>query len=142
MKKILVFAFSLLPPLLPLFSSSSSADAQIAKEKPLMTKVLPDISGEEGLIETVVLSPGEVVPAHRHNADVFGYVLEGSIVTQLEGHKSQIVHTGEAFYESPADVHIASRNASATQPAKLLVFFVKKIGAPATVAVTTPKTAR
>ena len=61
-----------------------------------MTKVLPDISGEEGLIETVVLSPGEVVPAHRHNADVFAYVLEGSIVTQLEGHKSQTFHTGEA----------------------------------------------
>ena len=135
MKKMLVFVFSLLPPLLPLFFPSGSADAQIAKEKPLMTKVLPDISGEEGLIKTVVLSPGEVVPAHRHNAGVFAYVLEGSIVTQLEGHKSQTVHTGEAFYESPEDVHTVTRNASATQPARLLVFFVKKIGAPPTVAV-------
>src|SRR5215469_13307913 len=142
MKKMWVFVFSLLPPLLPLFFPSGSADAQIANEKPLMTKVLPDIPGKEGLIETVVLSPGEVVPAHRHNADVFGYVLEGSIVTELEGHKPQIVHTGEAFYESPGDVHIASRNASATQPAKLLVFFVKKAGAPTTVAVTTASAAR
>jgi quercetin dioxygenase-like cupin family protein len=141
MKKMLVFAFSLLPPLLPFFPSGS-ADAQIAKEKPLMTKVLPDISGQEGLIETVVLSPGEVVPSHRHNADVFAYVLEGSIVTQLEGQKSQTVHTGEVFYESPGDVHISSRNASATQPAKLLVFFVKKIGAPTTVAVPTANTGR
>jgi hypothetical protein len=49
MKKMLVFVFSLLPPLLPLFFASGSVDAQIAKEKPLMTKVLPDISGEEGL---------------------------------------------------------------------------------------------
>ena len=130
MKKMLVLVFLLLPLVMPLFFPSGSADAQIAKEKPLMTRVLPNISGEEGLIETVVLSPGEVVPAHRHNADVFAYVLEGSIVTQLEGHKSQTVHTGEAFYESPGDVHIASRNASATQPARLLVFFVKKIGVP------------
>jgi quercetin dioxygenase-like cupin family protein len=142
MKKMLVFVFSLLPPLLPLFFPSGSADAQIAKEKPMMTKVLPDLPGKEGLIETVVLSPGEVVPAHRHNADVFGYVLEGSIVTQLEGHKSQKVHTGEAFYESPGDVHIASRNASETQPARLLVFFVKKVGAPTTVAVTPANAAR
>ena len=142
MKKILVFAFSLLPPLLPLFIPASSADAQIAKEKPLMTKVLPDISGEEGLIETVVLSPGEIVPAHRHNADVFGYVLEGSIVTQLEGHKSQTVRTGEVFYEAPGDVHITTRNASPKHPAKLLAFFVKKTGAPATVAVTTANAAR
>ena len=60
MKKMFVFAFSLLSPLLPLFFSSGSAAAQIAKEKPLISKVLPDVSGEEGLIETVVLSPGEV----------------------------------------------------------------------------------
>ena len=142
MKKMLVLVFSLLPPLLPLFFPSRSADAQIAKEKPLMTKVLPDLSGKEGLIETVILSPGDVVPAHQHNADVFAYVLEGSIVTQLQGHKSQTVHSGEAFYESPGDVHIATHNASATQPARLLVFFVKKIGAPTTVAVTTADTAR
>ena len=107
-----------------------------------MTKVLPDISGEEGLIETVVLSPGEVVPAHRHNADVFVYVLEGSIVTQLEGEKPQTVHAGEGFYESPGDVHVASRNASTTQPAKPVVFFVKTIVAPTTVGVATPNAGR
>jgi quercetin dioxygenase-like cupin family protein len=94
------------------------------------------------VIETVDLAPGEVDPPHRHNADVFAYVLEGSIVTQLEGHKPQTVHAGEAFYESPADVHTASRNASATQPARLLVFFVKKVGAPTTVAVTSVNAAR
>jgi quercetin dioxygenase-like cupin family protein len=113
----------------------SSADAQVAKETPLMTKDLPDVPGKEGLIETVVLSPAEVVRAHRHNADVFVYVLAGSITTQLKGGKAQTVRAGEVFYESPNDVHVASRNASTTQPATLLVFFVKKIGAPPTVAV-------
>jgi quercetin dioxygenase-like cupin family protein len=113
----------------------SSANSQVAKETPLMTKDLPDVPGKEGLIETVLLSPGEVVPAHRHNADVFAYVLEGSIITQLKGAKPHTVHAGEVFYESPTDIHIASRNASNTQPAKLLVFFVKKVGAPPTVAV-------
>jgi quercetin dioxygenase-like cupin family protein len=98
-----------------------------------MTKDLPDVPGKEGLIETVVLAPGEVVPAHRHNADVFAYVLEGSVITQLQGAKPQTVHAGEVFYESPTDVHIASRNASTTKPATLLVFFVKKIGAQPTV---------
>src|SRR5690348_13888159 len=115
MKRMLVFVFSLLPPMVPLFFPSDDAVAQIAKENPLLIKALPDISGKEGLIDTVVLSPGEAVPSHRHNADVFAYVLEGSIVTQLKGHKAQTAHTGEAFYESPGDVHIASRNASMTQ---------------------------
>jgi quercetin dioxygenase-like cupin family protein len=113
----------------------SRANSQVAKETPLMTKDLPDVPGKEGLIERVVLSPGEIVPPHRHNADVFAYVLEGSIITQLMGGKPRTVHAGEVFYESPTDVHIGSRNASTTQPATLLVFFVKKAGAPPTVAV-------
>ena len=61
------------------------------------------------------------------------YVLEGSIVTQLKGDSPQTVHAGDVFYESPTDVHIVSRNASETQPAKLLVFYVKAKGAPPTV---------
>lgn len=50
-------------------------------------------------------------------------------MTQVKGRKPQTVHAGELFYESPTDIHLASRNASKTQPAKLLVFFVNKIGA-------------
>jgi quercetin dioxygenase-like cupin family protein len=128
----MMFVFLLLPPLL---LASCSAHAQIANETPLMTKDLPDVPGKEGLIEIVLLAPGEVTPAHRHNADVFVYVLEGSIISQLEGGKSQTFHAGEVFYESPTDVHIATHNASTTQSARLLVFFVKQKGAPRTVAV-------
>jgi quercetin dioxygenase-like cupin family protein len=112
-----------------------SANTEIAKETPLMRRALPDVPGKEALIETVVIAPGEAVPAHHHNADVFAYVLEGSIITQVQGGKPQTVHAGEVFYESPTDVHLESRNASASQPATLLVFFVKEIGAPPTVAV-------
>jgi quercetin dioxygenase-like cupin family protein len=115
--------------------TGSSTNSQVAKETPLMTKELPDVPGKEGLIERVVLSPGEIVPPHRHNADVFAYVLEGSVITQLKGGNPQTVHTGEVFYEAPTDIHLGTRNASTTQPATLLVFFVKKTGDPPTVAV-------
>ena len=114
--------------------TGSSTNSQVAKETPLLQKDLPDVPGKEGLIERVALSPGEIVPPHRHNADVFAYVLDGSIITQLMGGKPRTVHAGEVFYESPTDVHVESRNASTTQPATLLVFFVKKTGAPPTVA--------
>jgi len=112
--------------------ASCNADAQVAKETPLLTRALPDVPGREILIETVVLAPGEAVPAHRHNADVFAYVLEGSIVTRVEGGESHTLHAGEVFYELPTDLHLGSRNASTTEPATLLVFFVKKMGAPST----------
>lgn len=122
--------------------TGSSPNSQVAKEAPLMTKDLPDVPGKEGLLETVVLSPGEVVPAHRHNADVFAYVLDGSIISEVKGGKPLTLHAGEVFYESPMDIHLGSRNASTTKPAKLLVFFVKKIGAPSTVAVGKANAAR
>ena len=113
--------------------SVSSAHPQAGSVTRLMTKDLPDVSGKEGMIETVDFAPGEVSQPHRHNADLFVYVLEGSIVTQLKGGSAQTVHAGDVFYESPTDIHSVSRNASATQPAKLLVFYVKAKGTPPTV---------
>ena len=131
MNKILTFPW-LLFPLLVVLAAPRSADAQVAKETSLMTRALTDVPGREVLVETVVLAPGEAAAAHRHNADVFAYVLEGSIITQVKGGESQTVHAGGVFYESPTDVHLGSRNASTTKPATLLVFFVKKMGAPPT----------
>jgi quercetin dioxygenase-like cupin family protein len=111
----------------------SSANAQVGTVKRLMTQDLPDVSGKEGMIETVDFAPGEVSQPHRHNADVFVYVLAGTVITQVKGGSPQTVHAGGVFYESPTDVHIVSRNASATEPAKLLVFYVKAQGTPPTV---------
>jgi quercetin dioxygenase-like cupin family protein len=98
-----------------------------------MTKDLPDVPGKEGMIEIVDFAPGEVSQPHRHNADLFVYVLEGSVITQVKGSNPQTVQAGGVFYESPTDLHIVSRNASETQPAKLLVFYVKAKGTPPTV---------
>ena len=122
--------------LLLAFSSAlalSSANSQVGKVTRLMTKDLPDVPGKEGMIETVDFAPGEVSQPHRHNADLFVYVLEGSVITQVKGGSPQTVHAGGVFYESPTDVHSVSRNASETQPAKLLVFYVKAKGTPPTV---------
>jgi len=132
MKTIVACPWLLCPVLVVALLMPRSADGQVAKETPLITRVLPDVPGREVLIETVVLAPGEVIPAHRHNADVFAYVLKGSIITRVEGGESQTVHASEVFYESPTDLHLGSRNASTTEPATLLVFFVKKMGAPST----------
>src|SRR4029450_8613965 len=104
--------------LLLAFSSAlalSSANSQVGKVTHLMPKDLPDVPGKEGMIEPADFAPGEVSEPHRHNADVFVYVLEGSVVTQLKGGSPQTVHAGGVFYESPTDVHSVSRNASEAQ---------------------------
>jgi quercetin dioxygenase-like cupin family protein len=114
----------------------TGADAGTGKARTLLVKELPDLPGKDGMVEVVDFGPGEVSQPHRHNADLFVYVLEGNIVTQVEGEAPKNLKTGDVFYESPTDVHVVSRNASATKPAKLLVFYVKDKGAAPTVLVT------
>ena len=50
----------------------------------------------------------------------------------LEGGEAQTLQPGEVFYETPEDIHSVSMNASDTQPARILVFFLKEKGAPNT----------
>jgi quercetin dioxygenase-like cupin family protein len=105
----------------------------LAQEKgitTLMSKIMKDVSGKEGVLLTVDYPPGGSTPIHRHNAHAFVYVLEGSIVMQLKGGKPVTLTPGQTFYEGPNDIHIVSRNASNTEPAKYVVFLVKDNGAP------------
>ena len=97
---------------------------------PLLSKDLTDLPNKEGLMITVEYPPGGSDPIHRHNAHVFVYVLEGSIVMQVKGGKEITLTPGQSFYEGPDDVHVVSRNASKTKPAKFVVFLVKDKGAP------------
>jgi quercetin dioxygenase-like cupin family protein len=92
-------------------------------------------ANQEGAMMTVEYAPGASSAAHRHNANVFVYVLEGSVVMQVASGKEVTLHPGDTFYESPDDIHTVSRNASSTARAKILVFMVKDKGAPATVPV-------
>ena len=109
---------------------AASARADDAKVNPLMTKDLAGLAGKEGMMIMVEYAPGGSSAKHRHNAHTFVYVLEGSIVMQAEGGKEVTLGPGQTFYESPDDVHTVSKNASDSQPAKFLVFFVKDKGAP------------
>ena len=119
--------------LIALCLTAATAAAQEAKVAPLMTQELAGRDGREGTMVMVEYAPGWSDAQHRHNAYAFVYVLEGAVVMQVKGGKEVTLGPGQTFYESPEDVHTVSRNASTTQPAKFLVFFVKQQGAPTTV---------
>ena len=97
---------------------------------PLLAKDLAGSLDEQVLMYTVDFPPGFSSPIHRHNAQVSVYVLEGSVVMQVRGQKELTLGPGQSFYENPSDIHIVSRNASNTKPAKFLVFLINKKGAP------------
>jgi quercetin dioxygenase-like cupin family protein len=112
-------------------AAETAAPPMTTKVTPLTAKDLEGLPGKEGSLVLVEYPPGGSDPVHRHNASVFVYVLEGSVVMQNRGGKEVTLGKGETFFESPEDIHIVGRNASETEPAKFLAFFVKDKGAPA-----------
>ena len=79
-------------------------------------------------------------PPHTHPCAVVGYVVEGSLRMRVEGQPEKLYSVGESFYEAPNGVHAVSANASATQPAKLIAYFVCDHDAPLSVNVSTSQT--
>ena len=126
--------------LFPLCLMTGTVMAQEATVTPLIAKDLTELPGKEVLMIKADYAPGGMDPIHRHDAHAFVYVLEGSIVLQVKGGKEVTLTPGQTFYEAPDDVHLVSRNASSTKPAKFIVFLVKDKNAPVLVPVPTENT--
>jgi quercetin dioxygenase-like cupin family protein len=109
---------------------TSALVAQEPKLTTLMSKDLTGCPGKEGAMVTVEYAPGGSDVIHRHNAHAFVYVLKGKVIMQLRGREPLTLGPGQTFYEGPEDVHLVGRNASSTESAKFLVFFVKDKGTP------------
>jgi quercetin dioxygenase-like cupin family protein len=121
--------------ILPICTSDAQSNAPPAVVKPLLTRSLPELPGKEVSMVTVEYPPGGVSAPHRHGGSTFVYMLEGAVVMQVAGGKEVTLHPGDTFHELPTDIHNVSRNASASAPAKFLVFLVKDEGAPGTLPV-------
>jgi quercetin dioxygenase-like cupin family protein len=121
--------------LISLVLTTGVAAAQEPAVSTIMTKDLADTPGKEVVMFTVEFPPGWADPVHRHDAQGFIYVLEGSIVMQVKGGQEVTLAPGQGFYEGPIDVHTVGRNVSKTKPAKFLVVLIKKKGAPVLVPV-------
>ncbi len=90
---------------------------------------LPTTPGNEVVVVTVDYAPGESTPPHEHPGATFAYVLKGAVVSQLDDAPPHTYTEGQMWSETPHQHHTVSKNASATEPAKLLVFFIAPKGA-------------
>jgi quercetin dioxygenase-like cupin family protein len=108
---------------------------------PVFKHDLPDVTmdGWEVTVSYVDYAPGRVGAAHRHPGFVLAYVLEGAVVARISGQGEEKTYTaGQMFYEQPGATHEVSKNASQTQPARLLAMIFAKKGS----TLTTPVQAR
>jgi len=91
-----------------------------------LSHALPKLNGEhlKATVVEVHYGPGESSPPHSHACAVIGYVVEGALRTQVKGEPEAIYKAGESFYEAPNGVHVVSANASQTEAATFIAYFV------------------
>lgn len=87
---------------------------------------LPRLNGDKLAVTVVDVNygPGESSTPHGHPCPVIGYIVEGTLRTQVKGEPEAIYNAGESFYEAPNGVHQVSANASDKERVKLLAYFV------------------
>jgi quercetin dioxygenase-like cupin family protein len=131
-----VAAFALFAEMLAL-DPKLGAEAQTAPattappRPPVFKQDLPNVSldGWEVTVSHVDYEPGRVGAVHHHAGFVLAYVLEGTVITKISGQGEEKTYTkGQMFYEQPGATHEVSKNASQTQPARLLAMIFAKKG--------------
>jgi quercetin dioxygenase-like cupin family protein len=102
----------------------------------VLAEALPKMHGEplKATLLEVNYGPGESSAPHSHPCPVIGYVVAGTLRTQVRGEAEAVYKAGESFYEAANGVHAVSANGSATEPAKFVAFFVCDHDAPLSVA--------
>jgi quercetin dioxygenase-like cupin family protein len=96
----------------------------------VLSQQLSDDLGEYSMNSSVMtIPPGATdTVAHRHDCELFGYVLEGNVNVGLNYDAPKSFKAGEMFYEKRNIIHSYTNNPNSTQPAKVLLIFIIKNG--------------
>src|SRR5690242_13437045 len=83
-------------------------------------------AGAEARTIRVTLSPGDPgAPPHRHPGPIFGYVIQGEVLFELEGRPPRVLKTGEAMFEPGGDVihYVGANNLPDAQSQFVVMMF-------------------
>ena len=105
---------------------ASARDGNVKSVTKNFAAAIPNIPGKSLIAVEVNYAPGQASVPHTHakSAFIYAYVVSGAIESKVNDGNVRIYHAGESWSESPGAVHSISRNASTTEPAKLLAVFV------------------
>jgi quercetin dioxygenase-like cupin family protein len=88
------------------------------------------IPGREAVMAVVELPSGAREGRHAHPAEVYGFVLEGTVTLDVEGQPTKALKAGDVFTIAPGQVHEGSNKGSTM--ARLLAVFVAEKDKPLT----------
>ena len=89
-------------------------------------QAIPNIPGKSLIAVVVDYPPGGASVPHTHakSSFIYAYVISGSIESKVNDGPTRVYKAGESWAELPGARHTIGRNASTTEPAKLLAVFV------------------
>jgi quercetin dioxygenase-like cupin family protein len=86
--------------------------------------------GLETQLWLIEYPPGASAPAHHHPVVGIGYVIEGAFDSEFAGQAPLHVSAGQSFVDPARIEHRLFRNASSSQPLKMLVAYTIPSGTP------------
>jgi quercetin dioxygenase-like cupin family protein len=121
MKFGLVFVFLFIGLPIAAFGQGVTKPKQILSE---IVKGMPTGKDQEVRVFTAEFKPGDKTVFHKHRFPVTVYILEGAFTLNLEGRKEPLVIKAGESYIEPPNVKMTGYNRSATEPLRLVIFYV------------------
>jgi quercetin dioxygenase-like cupin family protein len=125
--------------LLCLAGVAGAADVALAQGKPaagpsrapLFQHDLPELALKGWSVTAIEVkyAPGQASNPHRHPGITLAFVLEGEVVSKVGDGPETNYSVGQMWMETPNQLHAVSRNASDSQPARLLAILMAEKGA-------------
>ncbi len=109
----------------------ASEDVPSSKVSALIKQALSgNLQGRKVIVVSVDYPPRGASKPHRHPAEIFVYVEKGAVDVQIEDAEVVTYTAGQVFYEPPMVLHRVSRNASDSEPARVIAFVLIEDGKP------------
>jgi quercetin dioxygenase-like cupin family protein len=93
---------------------------------PVLEEAIPSTNPPVKLVRgaRIRFAPSQPTGLHRHPISVAGVVTAGSFIFKREGEPEKVIKTGEPFFEAAGVITERFDNASDTEPAELVAFFL------------------
>jgi quercetin dioxygenase-like cupin family protein len=96
------------------------------KREVLLEAVLPEANPRVTRVKgaRIRFAPGQPTGLHKHAMSTVGVVTEGAFTLQFEGGEARTLRTGDCFFEPAGRVVLHFDNASQTDPAEIVCFYL------------------
>jgi len=112
-------------------AEKNTTDAPSITFDGVLTQALSDPELADYKMESVLmtLAPGAAdTVSHRHDCELFGYVMEGDIQIALVTKEPMTFSKGQMFYEKRNILHTLARNPNKEKTSRVLLIFIIKNG--------------